>query len=262
MIRGLQTGFGDPIGAPLLARLRGFHVGLLRLSSEHLSPERVRFLADEARSAGFVVITIVRTVEQVLALPPGDHVELMNEPDLNGPDPQAYADLVPVFAEAARTAGVKLWAGAISNLNDRGIQFLDRTEPWSWPEDVGVSVHRYPHKDSHLTPHPGFTSREHEIQTLKAIIGEDRPWGVTEFGYHTGWRYKWWFWPVRWTDAQVRDMVAWEWVFFERMGATGAVLYQLNDGPTATADGRYGCRRWPWDLDQWKPVVETFRREP
>lgn len=57
-------------------------------------------------------------------------------------------------------------------------------------------------------------------------------------------------------------MVDLEWDFWERVGAEGAVLYQINDGPTSTsarpvALDTYGIRR----LDgAWKPSAHTFQR--
>jgi hypothetical protein len=187
------------------------------------------------------------------------NVELRNEPDLNGPAPDIYSKMVVTFAEVCERRGLYLWAGAVSNLNQRGLGYLATARPDRWPANVNISVHRYPHGDTPWTPHPGYSSRVHEVDTLRMIIGARR-WGVSEFGYHTAnraTRWERWFGIKRqWTDVQVAEYVRWEWDFWQDEGAAGAALYQLNDGPTAAAIDRYGIR----DIHgAWKPSAATFK---
>jgi hypothetical protein len=266
-IRGLQAGFGDLLGAQTLADLRAIGVQLVRLDCQKASPKGTEVLVREVLDAGMVPYPIIRDAAQLHYLPPGLNVELMNEPDLNGPTPVEYERAVLSMAEHAEDVGVRLWAGCISNLNQRGLRYLRAAGVKRWPDRVAVSVHWYPHGDSNRNAHPGFISRDHEVAELRALIG-DRPWGVSEFGFHTTARKVSWLdrWigvsGAAWTDAQVAAMVAGEWAFWEEAGAVGAVLYQVNDGPSAgsakpAALDTFGIRR----LDgSWKPVAATFAR--
>lgn len=260
MIRGLQAGFGELLGASTLAALKGIGVQLVRLDCQASSPMAAGALVREVLEAGLVPYPIVREAAQLHYLPTGTNVELMNEPDLNGPTPAVYESAVHAISRHAEGAGLHLWAGCVSNLNARGFRYLREAGIDEWPASVAVSVHRYPNGDTPTTPHSGFRSRKHEVETLRALIGT-RPWGVSEVGYHTGNRAGWLDRLLgrkrQWTDDQVAAHVAWEWAFWAEMGATGAVLYQLNDGLTSATLDRYGIRR----LDgTWKPVAATFMR--
>jgi hypothetical protein len=240
-------------------------VQLVRLDCQHVSPVTAGALVQEVIDAGLVPYPIVREAAQLQYLPAGLNVEWMNEPDLNGPAPAAYERAVHSVARLAEDGHLHLWAGGVSNLNARGFRYLRDAGVQQWPASVAVSVHRYPHGDHPTTPHGGFTSREHEVETLRALIGS-RPWGVSEFGYHTanraGWLDRLLGRRRQWTDDQVAAHVAWEWAFWARMGAAGAVLYQITDGDSAgtatpQAIDTYGIRR----LDgTWKPVAATFAK--
>lgn len=262
-----MAGFGELLGAPTLAELRALGVQLVRLDCQKASPKGTEVLVREVLDAGMVPYPIISEAAQLHYLPAGTHVELLNEPDLNGPTPADYEAAVQHISRHAEGAGLQLWAGCISNLNQRGLRFLKAAGVERWPASVAVSCHWYPHNDTNRNPHPGFVSRDHEVAELLALIGQ-RPWGVSEFGFHQASRKVSWLdraLGVRgtaWTDDQVAEMVAEEWAFWEEKGAIGAVLYQLNDGPSAgspkpqTLD-TYGIRR----LDgAWKPVASTFAR--
>lgn len=268
MVKGLQAGFGALLGPATLADLRGLGVQLVRLDCQGLGPVMTAALVQEVLVAGLVPYPIISTAHQMDRLPAGTNVELLNEPDLNGPTPREYETHLLYVAGEAERLGLKLWGGCISNLNQRGLRYLRDAHVERWPSSVAVSVHWYPHGDSNRNAHPGFYSRDHEVSELLALIG-DRPWGVSEFGFHTTARKVSWFdrlLGVRgtaWTDAQVAEMVAEEWAFWEEAGAVGAVLYQVNDGPTAgspkpAALDTFGIRRLG---GSWKPVAATFRGE-
>lgn len=268
MIRGLQAGFGELLGPATLAAVKGLGVQLVRLDCQHVAPIATRLLVLEALDAGLVPYPIIRDVAQLEHLPAGTNVELRNEPDLNGPSPAVYEALVREMAVECTRLGLHLWAGCVSNLNERGLRYLREAKASTWPDGVNVSCHWYPHGSSNRTPHPGFDSRQHEVEELKKLIGT-RAWGVSEFGFHQAGRSRSWIDRLLripatpWTDEQVAEMVALEWDFWERVGAVGAVLYQINDGPTSTsakpaAIDTFGIRR----LDgSFKPVANTFRRQ-
>lgn len=268
MIRGIQAGFGELLGAPTLTALRERGVQLVRLDCQASSPMSTGLLVREVLDAGLVPYPIIREAAQLAYLPAGTNVELMNEPDLNGPSPADYEAAVQHVSRHAAGAGLRLWAGCVSNLNQRGFRYLREAGVERWPAEVCVSVHRYPNGHSPVTPHSGFRSREDEVDVLLNLIG-DRPWGVSEFGFHQAARKLSWLDRLlgvsgrAWTDDQVAAMVAEEWAFWEGAGATGAVLYQINDGPSAgsakpAALDTFGIRR----LDgSWKPVADAFRRD-
>lgn len=258
MYKGLQAGFGTSISADI-PEIRSIGVEQVRLDCKGLDAATTAQLAHEPAVIGLVPLVIADTTAQLAELPPGTHVELLNEPDLNGPEPPQYFNLVKEFAPICAAAELFLWAGSISNLNDRGFTYLRKAHVREWPDDVNISIHRYPNGNSPLTPHDGFESRYDEIATLKTLIG-DRRWICSEYGYHTANRAtKWWQKLLgierRWTDAQVKEFVAWEWDFWEKAGAVMAVLYQLNDGPSEATLDCYGIR---YLEGGWKPVADTF----
>lgn len=262
MLRGLQAGFGYRIGTETLADVRRLGCDGVRIDCQPLAPFEVRVMAEEVLAAGLKVLVIVREAAQLEHLPPDIDIEVGNEPDLNGPPPRIYAEQVRAVRDAAVAKGLRTWAGVVSNLNTRGFDYLEMLVPLL-PLDVRITVHRYPHDQCFAqgfeVPHPGFASRDEEVATLKRLIGV-RPWGVSEFGYHTARR------PIkcygvrlgsrRWTDVDVAEQVRREWLFWQGQGATFAVLYQLNDGDEDVALSRYGIRRTD---GTWKPVAATFR---
>lgn len=259
MIRGLVAGFGDPLAHELPA-LKALGVQLIRTDCQKRDDETTAARTIEILDAGLVPLVIIRDVSQLALLPPGTNVELRNEPDLEGPTADIYETLVFEMAAECQKLELHLWAGVVSNLNERGLRYLSDAHVDRWPISVNVSIHRYAHGDSNRTPHPGFRSRSHEVGALHSIIGM-RTWGVSEFGFTTGNRANSWLDRLlrrrrQWSDDQVAEMVEWEWVFWAEQGARGAALYQLNDGPTNATLDRYGIRR----LDgSWKPVAATFK---
>ena len=230
----LQTGFGEPIGAPAndfvrLCAFDGCRIG----GSPSVSDAQLTACIQEVEDADLAPLVIVWSLREALAVPAGVDVEFMNEPDLTAISPEEYA----AEAMAIQEARGWVWAGSISNLNDHGFDYLRRMLAAA-PGLRRISIHRYPRNLDVNAPQSGFPSREAEIVALRRLIG-DREWGVSEFGYHTG-REHWW--RRRLTDYQVAERVEWEWRFWRRMGATFATLYQINDGPTAVWYDRYGIR--------------------
>lgn len=259
MVKGLQAGFGRSI-AHELPGLKALGVQLVRLDCKGLDATTTAALFQEPLAVGLIPFPVVSSIQQLTKLPAGAHVELLNEPDIFGPSASAYAGLVSIFDEECARRSITLHAGAISNLNDRGFRFLREAKAGSWPARVHASIHWYPHGDWPETPHPGYRSRNHEIEVLLGIIGS-RPWGVTEWGFHTAPRKgAWWDWRKKaWTDQQVAEFVGgpWGWSYWDAVGAGGAVLYQHVDGPNPNdPDHRYGIMRQD---RTWKPVAATFK---
>jgi hypothetical protein len=258
MLKGLQVGFGSLIGADTLGQLRERGVQMFRLDCQPLVCEAdLRNCVNEVLDAGMTPLVIIKP-EQAWWLPqtPLD-VEVLNEPDLAGMSPATYAQHVRNAYDVIRGRHC-IWAGVISNLDKDSLAWLRESITY-WPEDVNVSVHRYPPTGAGPSKaHKGFKQRENEVAELMGIIG-NRQGGVSEFGYHTA-KYSTGNWPFKkqgqLTDDQVAEYTAWEVRFWEQQGAAFACAYQINDGASSHYNDHFGWR----DIDgTWKPVADTFR---
>lgn len=262
MLYGLQAGFGGWLGRDL-DTIRALGFDGVRLDVQDMEASFRADLVREATTAGLIPFSIVRDATQMDGVHEGMgvHVEIRSEPDIwpDGISPHDYRMKIEAAYAAAKERGLQLWAGTVSNLNERGLHYLEQLHPRDWPEDLPVSVHWYPHGGP-TTPHPGFRSRDAEVETLVSIIGE-RAWGVSEFGYHTGRRWCLGVIPRRWTDDEVARFTEFEFKFWRRHGARFAVLYQWNDGYTDDALGRYGIRRTDGTLKPVAHVVGALQRQ-
>jgi hypothetical protein len=268
MMHGLHVGFGSLIGGDLLAELRERGVQMVRSDYLHVQvPLDIEYLINEVLDAGLVPLAVIRP-DQASWLPsavdvgPLD-VEIWNEPDIGTPPTMRMSPAEYAFeVRYARTLSGchRLWTGVISNLDVDSLEWLKASIAAGWPEDVGVSIHRYPPNGGRPEhPQQGFGSREHEVDRLRAIIG-DRPFGVSEFGYHRGeqslrqgWfgRKRW-----RWTPEEQAQFTAWEFEFWRAMGAAFACAYQINSGTGPGYLDQFGWR----DADgAWLPVADALR---
>ena len=284
--RYLQAIFNQRIDGKSLDDIHAWGYDGIRVDAQQQrTAEDAALLAQDVLDHGMTPLVIVAEAWQVAALPAGAQVEVRNEPDI-GTNEQLSVDRYMGIAfeciNAARRreqdlgARMPVWIGAVSNLNERGIKYLDEMFRKYWrqiPDDVGVSVHRYPnggYNESPWKPHDGFHTREHEAARLKDIIAHsptqsfpyDRPFGVSEMGYHTGPRKSRTLFgekTARWTDEDVYWNLRWEFNFWAEQKAAFLTVYQLTDGPTDDALGRYGIRR----VDgTWKPSATIFQPPP
>lgn len=248
MLYGLQAGFGVPFPAGDLQSIKDLAFDLVRLDCQECTAEQTAALNQEVLDAGLHTLVIVKYADQMLKLPAGTRVELYNEVDYNPETgrpkitPAEYHGRVFDCAFVARDNFLTLYAGGVSNFNQNALQYLTDTHPETWPDNVRVSIHRYPWRFSPKTPQPGFRNRMNEFFKFRNIIG-DRKFGVSEFGYHSA---RQWFWkiiPWRWDDREVAENINYEWSFWKNVGADFAVLYQLNDGPNSKTINRYGIRK-------------------
>lgn len=256
---GINAGFGDPLISelPNLASLLFTDVRQDLQYITDVDTLRARFA--EFDHFPIQPLWIMRP-EQLQYAPPGSRVELLNEPNLgNSRDaalwpvsPATYASLWNTYAPPALEREVVVFAGSISNLDQRGLAWLKQTWALMTPTPTHVSVHRYPENSGGaFKPHHGFSNRSEEVLALRDIIG-NATLAVTEFGYHTGPRKRW-FWPwCRYTDLQVYLHTVDEWEFWIEHGAESAYLYQLNDGVDDDPINRYGIRH---TNGHWKPVA-------
>lgn len=232
------------VGAPVrpLFLIGGGHIERSDGSGDRLEPYELA-----AMTAGIVEAAQIAGLDAYA-------LEIGNEPDLAvagySERPEDFAEAVRQAHFAARAAGFAgaVISGGISNLNGRGFRYLARMlAAGALPDDVVIGMHRYP--ESHrgpLAPHLPWRSREDEWATLVELTPGRRR-ACTEFGYHTA--------DVL-SDRGVAASVLWDLAFYEARGVELAVVYQLNDGPTASYLDHYGMRY----LDgRWKPVAEAVR---
>jgi hypothetical protein len=247
---GVQTHFDALVGLDALNALRSFGFTIARIDAQASDIDTTLAMIAEAEAAGLRPLVIVRDGDQLERLPDGIDAELKNEPDLNGPAPAVYAQLVWEAIEIARRGRQTLWVGAVSNLNRRGLEYLKSLG--ELPADVGVTVHRYG-DGTFQGPHEGFPSRDAEVAALRATIG-DRPFGVSEFGYPKL-RYGWGPFKRQITPEQAAVLLRQEIGFWAYHGASWSVIYQLNDGPTDTREDRYGIRAFD---GTWRPSARVL----
>lgn len=250
----LQAVFNAPISSEVCHQIRACGFDGVRIDAQQITTAAaMRALLDPVLAADLWPLVVVQDGRACAWLPAGTAIELRNEPDLEGPSPDLYRHLLLGMQEVATAFRLELWGGAVSNLNDRGFRYLRAIADALPPR---VTVHRYPPDPWRPSAGHDGRTRQQEVDTLRSIIG-DREWGVSEFGYHTARICRgWWIFRTchQLTDAQAAQSIRGEFAWWQAQGAAFATLYQLNDGPTATALDRYGIRTVEGD---WKLQAET-----
>lgn len=252
---GLQTGFGDPLGAETLRSIRAEGFTIVRLDCQQCSDVWTAALAQEAINEGLQPLVTVRRPEALRALPDGALAEFGNEPDLGShfgwPTFESYWTPCREAIRIALELNLRLYIGVVSNLNNRGFDFLKKM-PWNDIDPkICCSIHRYPERGKGPTaPHDRFKSREAEVAELRKIVG-NRPLACTEVGYHRG------AGSDGYTEEEIASHLAWERQFWTDQSFDFSVVYQINDGPAGdtSALGNYGLRRRD---GTWRPAARAF----
>ena len=264
---GLGTHFNAPVDRETLAQIRGFHFRWARMDCQTCPIETMLAMIADVDAVGLYPLPIVYDRARLDALgivPAVTDVEWSNEPD-GDVLPATYRTALDAACERATFYHLKLWAPAISNLDRDSLRWLEAVRGNGWPPGLhGISVHRYG-DGTFAWPHDGFASRDAEVEALLALC-DGLPFIVTEFGYPTdtvtrerrGKREKYLQVGLRLTEAQAATNIAQEWEFW-RPYTERPMLYQINDGTEAYE--QYGIRRYPWDLNQWKPAAHTVPEE-
>lgn len=263
MIPGVQTHFRAWCDPELLGQLKAFGWQMARIDAQRpcQTDEIVQWIRDveAAELQAYVTLSDAGQIHDLKRAGfRGLDVELRNEPNLEGPDPQTYRALLIEAAHAAKEEGFQLWAPAISNLDRKALAYAKAVGPM--PTGVNGACHWYPHGSHPYTPHPGFHSREVEVGAWLSFFGYGT-WGVSETGYHTAQRRRYQDWrknlPIhtRWTDDDVAANVRHELAFWTRMGAAFCVIFQLRDGPDDIPEHRYGLLSTE---GTWKPVARVL----
>lgn len=189
-------------------------------------------------------------------------IEPGNEPDIAvdhwRKDPQEmgkrFAECYDVVQEYF--PNVPTLSPSISNLNKRGLRYLERMVPYL-PRGCAVAFHRYPAGPAFDIPHKGFGSRFDESDLLKELAdGRDlwnteTGWAEDNGGYVLG-------------EDQVAARMTREAGFWESLGCKAWCAYQLNSAVVNiddTEDERrlksYGARTA--DERRWKPWAKAIR---
>lgn len=198
-------------------------------------------------------------------------IQFGNEPDLAHEywrsRPRALGEMFATAAFTIRTAlpRATVLCPPISNLDKDSLVYLSQAFPNGLPDDTACAFHRYPFATNATDAHPGFVGRHQEVQTLRAIVGNETPLYVTEFGMREGphikktlfglCKTKFWI-----SEADVAQVVTDDLRFWRRHGVNGAAVYQLNSGPDRNdREHTFGIRHFeePWDGD-WKQVAQTL----
>lgn len=187
-------------------------------------------------------------------------IEIGNEPDLavkrwkKNPE-----DMAKCFADCyvevkALLPDVPVLCPSISNLNGRGLNYLEKMEP-HLPKDCGIAFHRYPNGRDFDIPHRGFTSRFREVDALKAIAGCRALWN-TETGHAEINK------DYTLSESEVSERMEREHVFWSDAGCEAWCAYQINSGIIEDGDGHddkrlksYGARRAD---SSWKPWADRM----
>ncbi len=239
----LQTSFGDRVDPSILRMVGQFGFEVARLDLQRVDRDSAILQIQDHLSVGLTPLATIRDGNQIRQIGLPVWYELRNEPDLEGPTPEEYRILVEDAVEANREVGGRLFIGVVSNLNDRGFDYLKAIRPF--PAGVDISVHRYG-DGTFEHPHKGFSSRNAEVKWLKETIGP-RKFAVTEFGYPTS----------DMSEEEQAKKIRQELEFWYQK-AEFACIYQINDGPGNTRSHRYGIRR---SDGSWKPSANVVNWE-
>jgi PKD repeat protein len=266
---GVTAGFGNAIGADLLAQIKARGWEIVRQDGQArgrtISPAA---MIEEIRAAGLRPVLLC-TASQLNEVPEGTDVEVLDDADPTEGglepsfrvDPTRFAVIINSAMPVARDRRLRVWTGLVG-LDAKALAWL-AIMARSLVSDAGISVHRYPPGGATRWDASVSGGRDVEIARFKALIGA-RPWCVGEFGWNQG--------PIKsfWqrifgghshlTDMQIRSIAQQEFAYWRRHGAAWACWYQLNDGPgrcaqhpSFPADWReaFGLRR---SDESWKPV--------
>lgn len=224
----IQVGFDAGVLKEDLELVKDLGFQVVRHDVQRLNRDQILHIINITKDSGLEPLLIVWNADQLRELPSNLMYELRNEPDLEGPDPSSYRALMLEAAEVARMRDQILYVGVVSNLNDRGFDYLKAIRPF--PENVRVSIHRYG-DGTFENPHKGFESRHSEVKWLRETIG-NRAFGVSEFGY-----------PTEGLGESKQAYQTQQEFEFWHGKADFACLYQLNDGPLKSET--FGIRRYP-----------------
>lgn len=268
MVKGICAGFGLPVAHEMsgLAALgvRAVRQGLMPAPAadirpgepDRCDPQHVQRILAEFVDAPCWPLWIA-TPGTLRYVPDGHQCELLNEPNLSGWTPEAYAGALNRALDEAEARGLTIWVGGIANLSRTDLDWLARVLQLA-PRTTHVAVHRYAGPGHRFEQaKDGFTSRDEEMWRLGDVLA-GRHYLVSEFGAHmaketTGW----WLWKRthQLSEAGQADYLRREFAFWGEWGAHAAFVYQLADGPSTARLDQYGIRTFN---GRWKASSKVF----
>lgn len=260
---GVRSDYGPGVlGALFYTRLQPLILACSKSVSAEFIADRVAQICREIRNLGY-------HNNRSAPLPA---IEPFNEPDIDPywkTRPRMMADVVWKCWQIANSfhCGVKLITPGVSNLNERGLNYLEEMVNAGIPDDVAVGFHRYPPGDDPSIAHDGFASRWAEVERLKFLASKRKLW-CTETGWTSGPRKKRRRSPLCFlernvwlTEDKVAANAATELRFWARVPQLEAVVYyQINDGPNwNNPEDNFGLRSYPDRtnkvLARWMPEL-------
>ena len=174
------------------------------------------------------------------------YIEIGNEPDIAvdywKDSPTRLNEVYWECYQAAKSINSKIEVvtPGISNLNKRGLEYLDNFLRDPIPKGAIIGFHRYPNGWDIREPHKGFKSRTQEMLRLKTLAGGRKllctETGVSE-GPHTvktglfdlckKTKYL--------SEEEVANNFRWESALNHKCGILGMTWYQHRDGPSRDA---------------------------
>lgn len=241
MIVGINAGFGELIGQARMEALQAHGFELIRqdFQTDQGHPVYVEDALEEADYYNQMRFLYIVDRVTLPMLPPASWLEYRNEPDLRM-TPRQYVDELRGVQAEVEAKGHTLWAGCISNLDGDSLHWLEDVVALGGELIQQVSIHRYPHDadQNFWTAHHGFRTRLSETDRLHDILGP-RPFLVSEVGYHTQYRRKWFFWRTRLSNVDQAHRLQLELDFWESRGAAACCVYQERDAPASNGE-KYG----------------------
>jgi hypothetical protein len=235
----LNCGFGSLVGMSDLGAIR--NLGFTGIRQDILDPGAAGALVSETIAANMPSLFIVRTTAQAVAAAkairmwPSFGLELGNEEDARLAPREYHRRFIETSAAIrAVNPSVKIWTAGITTTDKRRMGWLEEVYAQGIPSDAGCAIHGYAQELPPSVPRPGFKSRAEEYAAIRRIIGEGRPLGQSEIGWHTApfKVKKGWFGSAKrqWSDEQVASFLAGELTVAKNNGLEFSTIFQWNSG--------------------------------
>lgn len=206
-------------------------------------------LAQRIRDVGMLPFITVRDEPAVNRLPADaqPYGEYGNEPDLGKlfgwPTFESYDDPKFSVINACERRGFPCGIGVVSNLNKRGLKYLEKlfgkNNSRGIPSWVDCNFHWYWHPTGQAVA--SLEERDEDGQTrlvqmakLRDIVGLDRQINVTEDGGFDGHGF---------TEEQIAARYAFQRAFWDEHGVRHWIVYQINSGGPPGSDHDFGFQR-------------------
>jgi hypothetical protein len=238
----MQTHFeGNQLGDELCAELVKYGIHHFRLSAVESNLDQCNVMLAECDRARVNHLLIVQHLDLLKQIK-NRNIEWCNEPD-GDILPQHYWETFMDAYEICKTNNNRLHGPAISNLDRDSLNWLSAFVGIGIPRDVVITYHHYTPGIYFWQAHKGFSSRQEEMDRLKAIVGNRRI-ACSESGYND-----------EEENRQAENIIK-EIEFAELNKLEFWTYYQINSDPTS--GDNFGVRR---DDGSWKPVINSFLAE-